>query len=147
VAVFTVLLIATGVYAVALIVFGFLNRGRRLTTGKAVAVMIATIAAGTVALFMVTSSSKDDKHARVVRLARAGARAELQYWHRNDRFTSAVRLDLATRSPELDRLLDNPAARLEVVELSGDGQRVILRAIFGTDAIEQTVEAPGDIPR
>jgi hypothetical protein len=143
VAVFKILLIATGVYAVVLIVFGFVNKGRRLSTGKAVALIFATIAAGMVALFMVTSSSNEDTHARVLALSRAGARAELDYWRRNDRFTSAVRLDLATRSPQLDRLLDNPAADLKVVELAGDGQRVILRAIFGTDAMEQTVEAPG----
>jgi hypothetical protein len=140
--VLTVLFIATGVYAVVLIVFGVLNRGRGLSTGKAVAAIAATVAAGLAALWIVTVGARTDEHGSVQQLVAAGARAELDYWRRHRRFTDAVRLDLTPRSRALQRLLNDGAARLEVTELSGDGQAVILRASVGGGFAERTVTAP-----
>jgi len=139
----TVALVATSVYAVVLIAFGVRTKWRGLSTGKAVAAMAATVAAGLAVLWLFAIGSQTKHHAAVHRLQRAATAAELAYWRRHHRFTEAVKLDLRPLSPELARLLaDDPTADVRVVELSGDGQAVILRAGISGDLVERIVRAP-----
>jgi hypothetical protein len=139
----TVALVATGVYAVVLIAFGIRNKGRGLSTGKAVAAMAATLAAGLAVLWLFAIGSRTKHSDAVQRLQREAAAAQLAFWRRHHRFTAAVRLDLLPDSPRLARLLDDdPTADVRVSELAADGQSVIVRANVGGDFLERIVRAP-----
>lgn len=139
----TVALVATGVYAVVLIAFGVRNKWRGLSTARAIAAMAGTVAAGLAVLWLFAIGSRSTHHRAVHRLQSVAAAAELAYWRRHHRFTSAVRLDLRPLSPELAGMLrDDPTAEVRVMELSGNGQAVILRTTVGGDLVERIVRAP-----
>jgi hypothetical protein len=139
----TVALVATGVYAVVLIAFGVRNKWRGLSSGKAIAAMAGTVAAGLAVLWIATVGSRSKHHDAVHRLQRAAAGAELAFWRRHHRFTGAVRLDLEPLSPALARLLaDDPTADVRVPEVAADGQSAIVRATIAGDLVERIVRAP-----
>ena len=139
----TVALVATGVYAVVLIAFGIRSKWRGLSSGRAIAAMAGTLAAGVAVLWLATIGSRSKHRDAVHRLQRAAAAAELAFWRRHHRFTAAVRLDLKPLSPELTRLIeDDPTADVRVPEVAADGQSAIIRATVGGDLVERIVRAP-----